>query len=246
MNDTWINWGDFIGKNQGQLDAYDAKVAASQAEQQAAMQAGLARLGTDYSNSAKATEDEYAKLTNILYDNTKDTYRTPGEVANEPDRVSGWGGQFDFATPASPSKPDRVSGWGGQFSFATPAAQSYSALMAAQNSAQANAFKGYQAASAPGWQNAMYGAHAQYVDPWANIQSKVDKLDADFVQRTAAAKASYDAKVADRKASLGTNGKVTGTDANGVPVYGQQQEDPGPRNVPIKPKKDLDPVIGYA
>lgn len=276
MSDTWINWGDFVGKNKDQLDAYDAKVTASQAEQQAAMRAGLDRLGTDYENASKKTEDWYGLLTNRLYDNTKDTYRTPGALPSEPDKVAGWGGSFSFGnqTPAStvsPSQGNRVGPAGnagapigqvsaggqpkvdgsGKFSFSpasafAPSSQSYSALMAAQNNAQANAFKGYQSPSAPGWQNALYSTRTQYVDPWANLQSKIDPITSNYERRAAAAKSTYEANLADRKASIGSTGKVTGVDANGTPVYGIPQEDPGPRNVPIKPKKDLEPVIGYA
>jgi hypothetical protein len=274
MSDTWINWGDFIGKNQGQLEAYDAKVAASQAEQQAAMQAGLDRLGTDYENASKQTEDWYGLLNQVLYDNTKDTYRTPGVVPSQPDKVSGWGGSFSFGGAPSqgaldPAKQgNRVSPMGnagapigqvaageqpnaGQFAFAgqsafAPSSQSYSALMAAQNNAQANAFKGYQSPSAPGWQNALYSTRTQYVDPWANLQSKIDPITSNYDRRAAAAKSTYEANLADRKASIGSTGKVTGVDANGTPVYGIPQEDPGPRNVAIKPKKDLAPVVGYA
>jgi hypothetical protein len=249
MSDTWINWGDFIGKNQGQLDAYDAKVAASQAEQQAAMQAGLDRLGTDYGNAAKAQEGEYQRLTDILYDNTKDTYRTPGEVPSGSTITPTQGARVS-ARPGAGAPIGRVTApqpktdASGQFNF-TPASQSYSALMAAQNNAQANAFKGYQAASAPGWQNALYSTHTQYVDPWTQLQSKIDPITSDYERRTAAAKSSYDANVAERKASLGKTTKPVSTDVNGAPVYGQQ-EDTGPRNVPIKPKKDLEPVVGYA
>jgi len=248
MSDSWINWSDFVGQNKDQLDAYDAKIAASQAEQQAAMQAGLDRLGADYSNAAKAKEDEYKRLTDILYDNTKDTYRTPGVTTGgsnlTPTQGSRMGSRPGSGTVLgrvdTSSQPPR-----NQFNL-TPASQSYSALMAAQNAAQTNAFKGYQAASAPGWQNALYSTHAQYVDPWAQLQSKIDPITSGFDQRTAAAKAAYDAKVAERQASLGKTTKPIGTDAKGAPVYGDQ-EDPGPRNVPIPDKKkDLDPVIGYA
>lgn len=244
MNDTWINWGDFVGKNKDQLDAYDAKVAASQAEQQAAMQAGLARLGSDYRDAAKAKEDEYAKRTQDLIENTRNPYRTstPTVVPTQGNRVSARPGAGAPLGRVTAQQPRLESA--GQFNF-TPVSQSYSALMAAQNNAQANAFRGYQAASAPGWQNALYSTHTQYVDPWTQLQSKIDPITADYERRAGAAKSSYDTTAAALAAQRGKTTKPVGTDVNGTPVYGEQ-EDPGPRNkAGYTQKKPLGPVEGY-
>lgn len=245
MNDTWINWGDFVGKNKEQLDNHDMKVALSQAEQAVAMQKGLDRLGSAYGGAAKATEDDYAKKTEELYADMANPYRSTSTVApTQGNRVGSRGGQV-IGRVAAGSRPKADAS--GQFN-PNQISQSYSALMAAQNSAQANAFKGYQTASAPGWQNALYSTRAQYSDPWKDLQSKIDPIANSYVQRTAAAGAAYDQKVAEREAMRGKATKPSGADVNGNPVYADQ-EDPGPRNVAgyaQDRKKPLEGVVGYA
>ena len=259
MADSWINWGDFVGANQGQLDAYDAKVAQSQAEQQAAMQAALDKLGTTYDKAATDEEQQYADSQKYLdqqqlypygkpsQSSTPSTGRpapSPGSRPSDPQQNKFTSAaQYNAVVPkanviatgdeAVTRGQNGIDLSGGQKSIDT----SYSALIAGQNAAQANAFKGYQSTSAPGWQNAMYGARTQYVDPWADTQKQADAMKEQYAARSAADKAAYDASVAAREAQKGTTTKPTSTAADGSPVYGQQDDTTGTRNVAVKPAK---------
>jgi|GEM_PF-5880385 hypothetical protein len=260
-NDSWINWGDFVGANEAQLKAYDAKVQQSQAEQQAAMQAALAQLGTTYDKAATDEEQQYADSQKYLDQQQLYPYGKPSQSSTAPSPGSRpsdpqqnkftSAAQYNAVVPKAnviASGDESVTRGqngidlsGGQKSIDT----SYSSLIAAQNAGQANAFKGYQSTSGPGWQNAMYGARTQYTDPWADAQKQADTMKTQYAARSAADKAAYDASVAARKAQQGTTTKPTSTAADGTPVYGQQ-DDSGPRNTAIKPPKPLEGVKGYA
>jgi len=176
-NDSWINWGDFIGANADQLNAYDARVAQSQADQQAAMNAGLAQLGTDYKADNAAVGDYYGALTKSLTQPTPNGASAP--VAPAPGFGGGSGGQYvdSFGNLQGTPAPG-VNELAASTKTGKAVDASYSALMASQNAGQ-SAFRGYgHNTAAPGWENSLYSAHQQYTDPWAQLGTQLDPMKA--------------------------------------------------------------------
>lgn len=159
--DNWVNWGDFIGANQGALDDYRRSVEGAQAEQEKAMQAALQQLAMDTEEANQAAS---------MATSAANSYDAKAAVAKEP--VTQGRAPAPSTYAGQPSNPVGMQAANANRAISKQKA-SYADLMAAgaKGMTYTQANPGTNA-----WESALYGQQAKYTNPWTDFEKKANEV----------------------------------------------------------------------
>ncbi len=184
--DNWINWGDFIGANQGALDDYRRSVEGDQAAQEKAMQAAMQQLSMDTEEANNAAQMATSAANSYDAKAAVDSLKAQDMVDKA--AKAGFRGNAKSPQPNVPPPPplpgaqlgqqanplaDITAATGNATRLAEKQKASYADLMAA--GAKGMTYTHANPGASAG-ESAMYGQQAKYTNPWEGFEKKANEV----------------------------------------------------------------------